>query len=139
VLPLSKGVFAMLRLFLLPAFLAAFATAAAAQTIEIRSNPQSSGSMGAEPVRITLGVSMFLPALSGNSEEALKVQEAARRMIYDIAAHECGILRDMLAGECRLDSINVNAQRSSNNQFGAQQRSEGFNINGNVSLRVVPK
>ena len=49
-------------------------------------------------------------------------------------AHECAILRDVLASGRRLESINVSVQRS---QFGQQK--DGLNVNGNVGFRIVPK
>ena len=82
---------------------------------------------------------MFVPAPNDGSEQALKAQEGGRRMIYEIAAHECAILRDVLASECRLESLNLNVQRVPANQFGGQQRVEGFNLNGNLGFRIVPK
>jgi hypothetical protein len=39
--------------------------------------------------------------------------------------------------DCRLDTVNVNIQRQ--NQFGNQPRVEGFNVNGNIGFRIVPK
>jgi hypothetical protein len=131
----------MLRACLLPTLVAAVATAASAQTIEIRPNrPSVEMPSTVEPVRITLGVNMFMHAPNDDSEQALKAQEAARRMIYDLAGHECAILRDVLATECRLESINVNVQRVPGNQFGAQQQKvEGFNVNGNIGFRIAPK
>jgi len=128
----------MLRLRLVPALLAMFATAASAQTIVV--NPrQSMAPVSAEQIRINVGVNTFVAASADNSEESLKAQEGARRMIYELAARECAILLDLLAGECRLESVNVNAQRAPSNQFGTQQRAEGFNINGNIGFRIVPK
>jgi len=47
------------------------------------------------------------------------------------------VLRDSIASDCRLESVNVNIQRV--NQFGNQQRPDGFNVNGNISFRIVPK
>jgi len=132
----------MLRLFLLPvgfltALLAAFATAASAQTIEIRTGQQSSPQPSAEQIRVSVGVNVFVSALGDDSDQALKAQEAGRKMIYDLAGHECSVLRDAIASDCRLESINVNVQRV--NQFGNQPRNDGFNVNGNISYRIVPK
>ena len=42
-----------------------------------------------------------------------------------------------IASDCRLESVNVNIQRI--NQFGNQQRPDGFNVNGNITFRIVPK
>ncbi|MGD0332087.1 MAG: hypothetical protein ABSA90_02390 [Xanthobacteraceae bacterium] len=128
----------MKRLCLSAALLAAFAIAASAQTIVV--NPrQSMAPVSAEQIRVMVGVNTFVPAPADNGEEVVKAQEAARRMIYELAAHECAILLDVLASECRLESVNVNVQRAPGNQFAAQQRAEGFNMNGNVVFRVVAK
>ena len=127
----------MLRKYLLSALVAVFATAASAQTIVV--NPrQSMAPVSAEQIRITVGVNTFVPAPADNGEEALKAQEAGRRMIYELAAHECAILLDVLASECRLESVNVNVQRSGN-RFGNQGAPEGFNVNGNIGYRIVPR
>jgi hypothetical protein len=128
----------MMRACLIVALTAAFATAVAAQTIEIRTGQQPAPPASVEQVRISLGVNMFVAAPTDTSDEALKAQEAGRRTIYDLAAHECAILRDVLASDCRLESVNVNIQRVGN-QFGNQQRTEGFTVNGNIGLRIVPK
>ncbi len=122
---------------LLSALLAAFATVASAQTIEIRTG-QSAPQPSVEQVRVSVGVNMFVAAPTDGSEDALKAQEAGRRLIYDLAAHECTLLRDVLASDCRLESVNVSIQRT-NSQFGNQQRAEGFAVNGNIGLRIVPK
>ncbi len=128
----------MLRKYLLSALVAVFATAASAQTIVV--NPrQSMAPVSAEQIRITVGVNTFVPAPADNGEEALKAQEAGRRMMYELAAHKCAILIDVLASECRLESVNVNVQRAPSNQFAAQQRAEGFNMNGNIVFRIVAK
>lgn len=129
----------MLRNYLLSAFVAVFATAASAQTIVVNPGRQSMAPAGAEQVRISLGVNIFVPAPNDDSEQALKAQEGGRRMIYELAAHECAVLLDVLASECRLESVNVNVQRLPGNQFGAQQKVEGFNINANLGFRIVQK
>lgn len=122
---------------LFSALLAAFATAASAQTVEIRTG-QSAPQPSLEQVRVSVGVTMFVAAPLDASDELLKAQETGRRVIYDLAAHECTLLRDVLASDCRLESVNVNIQRT-NGQFGNQQRAEGFAVNGNIGLRIVPK
>jgi hypothetical protein len=138
---LAKGIVAMKRLWLPCILLAAFASAAPAQTIVVKPNePRSIGPIVAEQVRISIAVNMFVAAPNDDSEQALKVQEDGRRLIYEVAGRECVILRDTLASDCRLDAININVQRvmaSQNQNFGA--RNDGFNINGNVTFRVVPK
>lgn len=118
---------------------AASATAASAQTIVI--NPNKSGVTPpptAEQVRITLGISMFVPAPGDDVALMLKAQQDGRKMVYDAAAGECEILRASIARDCTLESININVQRMNANQnFGG--RGEGFTINGNMNYRIVPK
>jgi hypothetical protein len=120
-------------------FLAALVTAASAQTIVI--NPNKTGVMpppAAQQVRISLSMSMFVPAASNDSAQALKAQEDGRKMVYDAAGQECDVLRATLASSCTLESININVQYVPGNQnFG--QRSEGYNINGNVAYRISTK
>jgi hypothetical protein len=123
---------------LISALLAAFATVASAETIEIRTGQQPALQPSVEQVRVSVGVNMFVAASTDAGDEALKAQETGRRLIYNLAAHECVLLRDVLASDCRLESINVNIQRTGN-QFGNQQRGEGFAVNGNIGLRIVPK
>jgi hypothetical protein len=131
------GYFAMMRLFLPAALLTAFATAAAAQTIVLNPRP-SMAPVSAEQIRITVGVNTFVAA-PADGEEALKAQEGARRMIYELAGHECALLINLLGSECRLESVNVNVQRAPSNQFAPQPRADGFNVNGNIQFRVTAK
>jgi hypothetical protein len=128
-----RGKRTMLRICLTIAFIIGGVVAAPAETTIVL-NPKDRPMMpGAEQVRVSVGVNMFVPLTDGG-EQAIKAQEDARRLVYDLAARECAILRDVLASECRLESINVNVQR---NQFGQQK--DGLNVNGNVGFRIVPK
>ena len=121
----------MLRICLTIAFTIAGVLAAPAETtIVLNPKPMM---VGAEQVRVSVGINMFVPMTDGG-DQAIKAQEDARRLVYDLAARECAILRDVLASECRLELINVNVQR---NQFGQQKG--GLNVNGNVGFRIVPK
>jgi hypothetical protein len=123
----------MLRICLTTLFIIAGALAAHAETTIVL-NPKDRPMMpGVEQVRVSVGINMFIPLTDGG-EQSVKAQEDARRMVYDLADHECAILREILASECRLESINVNVQR---NQFGQQK--DGLNVNGNVGFRIVPK
>ena len=128
----------MLRLSLLIALVVSTTAASAQTTVVIK--PSERAPAAAHEVRVSIGVNLFVAGPNDNSEQSLKAQEDARRMIYTLAAHECALLQATLAGECQLESLNVNVQHmSSANQFGGQQRTEGFNINGNVGLRITPK
>ena len=67
-------------------------------------------------------------------EEAQKLRDRARRTIYEMAARECDLLRDVLAKDCRMESLTSNINR----QPGLQQQ-EGFNVNGSMSLQITLK
>lgn len=67
-------------------------------------------------------------------DAAVKAQENARRVLYDSAGRECELLKAVIASECRLESVNVNMNRT----YGNQQP-EGFNANGSFAYRVMLK
>src|ERR1700761_685512 len=85
-------------------------------------------------VRVTTSVNLVVPSPTGQGEDAQKARDNARRMIYEMAAHECDLLRDTLARDCRLESVNVNIGR----QFGVQQQ-EGYSANGTMNFQITPK
>jgi hypothetical protein len=85
-------------------------------------------------VRVQSSVNFFVPGPSGDGEEAQKLREHARRAVYEMAAHECDLLRDVLAKDCRMESVNTNITR----QFG-QQQPEGFSVNGSMSFQITIK
>jgi hypothetical protein len=129
----------MLRSFASAMLFAAFATAASAQTPVVAPAARSNMPASGQQVRITVAVSAFVPAPTNDSDQSLKAQESGRRKVYQLAARECGILRAILASDCRLESININVQPvSANSNFGRSQV-EGFNINGNVFFSIVTK
>src|SRR5215831_19172240 len=64
-------------------------------------------------VRVQASINLFIPGPTGDSEEAEKNRDRARRMIYEMAGKECDLLREVLARECRLESINSQLQRQS--------------------------
>ena len=102
---------------------------------QLRLVEQSAGASRQEGfVRVQSNINLFMPGPTGDGEEAQKLRERARRIVYEMAAHECDVLRDVLAKDCRLESINSNIGR----QFGQQQQ-EGFNVNGSMSLQVTLK
>jgi hypothetical protein len=84
-------------------------------------------------VRVQSSVNFFVAGPTGEGDEAQKLRDRARRAVY-MAARECDILRDVLAKDCRLESVNSNINR----QFGQQQQ-EGFNVNGTMSLQITLK
>jgi hypothetical protein len=133
----------MLRSCLIPVLatvLAAnFATAATAEIV-IRSPNEVPGTpAAADQARITVNLNTFVPAPSDNTDQAQKAEESGRRTVYEFAEHECAILRDTIASECRLESINVNMQRIAPSPNFVQARPDGFNINASMNFRIAPK
>jgi hypothetical protein len=92
-------------------------------------SPRQEGS-----VRVQSSINFFVPGPTGEGEEAQKLRDRARHAVYELAARECDLLRDVLAKDCRLESINSNINR----QFGQQQQ-EGLNVNGTMSLQITLK
>lgn len=86
-----------------------------------------------EPIRVQVGVNLFFPGPTGDSEEAVKLRERARRSVYEMAASECALVEQVLAKTCRLESVNVNINRQSGGQ------AEGYMAGGNFVLRVTLK
>jgi len=85
-------------------------------------------------VRVQSNINFFVTGPTGDGEEAQKSREKARRIVYEMAAHECDLLRDVLAKDCRMESVTSNIGR----QFGQQQQ-EGYMINGSMSLQITLK
>lgn len=86
-------------------------------------------------VRVQNSLSFFIPGPTGDSDEAQKLREKAQRTIYEMAGHECDVLRQVLAKDCRLESVNVNVNAANVRQFN-QQQPEGLNVNGSMSLQI---
>jgi hypothetical protein len=104
----------MLRFCLTMVFVIAGVVAALAETTIVLKPNDRLTTQGLEQVRVSVGVNMFVPLTDGG-DQVIKAQEDALRLVYDLAERECGILREVLASECHLESINVNVRR---NQFG---------------------
>lgn len=94
-------------------------------------------------VRVQSSLNFFVPGPTGDSEEAQKLREKARSLIYQTAARECDLLKETLAKDCRLESVNSNI--NTNRPYGqwqqpyGQTQPEGFTINGSMSFQVTLK
>jgi len=108
----------------------------AAQTPGQRITIEQSGSPGRQEgqVRIQTSINFFVTGPTGDGEEAQKLRDKARRTIYEMAARECDLLREVLAKDCRMESVNSNIGR----QFGQQQQ-EGYTFNGSMSFPITLK
>ncbi len=84
-------------------------------------------------VRVQSSVNFFVAGPTGDSEEAQQLRDRARRTVYEMAAHECDLLREVLAKDCRMESVTSNINR----QFGQQQ--EGFSVNGAMNFQITIK
>jgi hypothetical protein len=89
-------------------------------------------------VRVQNNISFFLAGPVGDSDEAPKLREKAQRTVYEMAGRQCDLLREVLAKDCRLESVNVNVNAANARQFN-QQQPEGLNVNGSMSLQVTLK
>ena len=106
------------------------AAPAMAQTIG-----QAAGQRQESPVRIQTTFNLFFPGPTGEGEEAQKARDKARRMVYEMAARECDLLREVLARDCRLESVSSTINRQ---QFG-QPQVEGLSVSGSVNLQITLK
>jgi hypothetical protein len=113
-----------------PFLLAAVGTAGA-QTVII--DQRNRADDRANLVQVQVAVGLTIPNPGGNGELSLQAQERARRAIYQVAAHECELLRSVIANDCRLQSLNV----AVNPQYGAQ--AGDMPATGNFSLSISLK
>jgi hypothetical protein len=95
---------------------------------------QGSGQRQESPVRVQTTFAFFMAGPAGESEEAQKSRDKARRMVYEMAARECDLIREVLAKDCKMESVSSNVGR----QFG-QQQVEGYTVNGSVTLLITLK
>lgn len=85
-------------------------------------------------VRVQSQVNFFVAGPTGEGDEAQKLRDHARRTVYEMAARECDLLREVLAKDCRMESVSSNINR----QYGQQQQ-EGFSVNGSMSMQITLK
>jgi len=95
---------------------------------------QTAGQRQETWVRVQTTFNFFVPGPTGDSEEARKSSENARRSIYEMAARECDLLREVLAKDCRIEQISSNIGR----QFG-QQPQDGYTVNGSMNFSITVK
>lgn len=119
--------FAFLPSLILPLLLTAPVTA---QTVG-----QAAGQRQETWVRVQTNFNFFVPGPTGDSDDARKSSENARRSIYQIAARECELLREVLAKDCRIEQVSSTIGR----EFGRQQQQDGYSVNGSLSLSITVK
>jgi hypothetical protein len=87
-----------------------------------------------QQVRVQSSVNMFMPAPTGDGDAAEQWRDRARKMVYQMAARECGMLEEVLAKTCRLEAINVSLQRQPGMGVG-----DGYMVGGNFTMMVTLK
>ena len=126
----------MTRKFLLPAVLAMLIAGAATQSSGqgvMIERAQAAPARQEGIVRAQLAIQLFVAGPTDESEEAERQRERARRVVYDLAAKECDLLRTAIANDCRLESVNVNLSRQSNQQMN------GYQVMGNMAYQITLK
>ena len=104
------------------------------ERIVIQSQGNSPGGNVGQQVRVQSSINVFMPGPSGEGEAGDQLRDRARRMIYQMAARECGVLEDVLARTCRLEAINVNLNRQPGSGVG-----DGYMVGGNFTMVVTLK
>jgi hypothetical protein len=92
----------------------------------------------AAAIRVQFNVNFFVLGPANDSEQATMLRDRASRSVYELAARECEVLREKLADDCRLESVNLNINRQQQQQFGGQQ-AEGFQVSGQLGYRITQK
>ena len=111
------------------------AVPAVAQTPGQRVIMEQSGASRQEGwVRIQSTINFFVAGPTGESEEAQKLRDRARRAVYEMAARECDLLCEVIAKDCRMEQVSNNINR----QYGNQQQ-EGFTITGSMNFQITLK
>jgi hypothetical protein len=124
------------KVFLLAIFATLFAGSAAAQTTGQRIVIERGGAATARQegmVRVQMSIQLFVPGPTDDSDDADKQRERARRALYNLASKECDVLRDVMARDCRLESININLNRQSNAQM------QGYGVHGSMAFHITLK
>ncbi|HET7491548.1 MAG TPA: hypothetical protein VFK01_06660 [Bradyrhizobium sp.] len=120
------------RILLVAGATLVFAATAVAQTPgqRIITGPSGSSPRQETLVRVQTSINFFIPDPTGEDKEAQKLREKARRIVYEMAVHECDLLREVLAKDCWMETVNNNI---------SQQQQEGYNVNGSVSFHISLK
>jgi hypothetical protein len=84
-------------------------------------------------VRVQMTIQMFVAGPTDESEEAERHRERARRALYGLAAKECDMMREVIAQDCRLESVNVNLNRQANPQM------QGYQVGGSMTYQITLK
>ena len=84
-----------------------------------------------DQVRVSMNLTMFVPGPLGLGEQSLQAQEQARRAMYQLAVKECTVLKETIASECRIESMNVNASQHPG------QQPPGMSVQTGMAYRIT--
>lgn len=110
--------------------------AAVAQPTVVIERPKGGSARPEGIVRVQLQVQLFFPGPTDGSPEADKQRERARRVVYEMAAKECDLMREVVARDCRLEAVNVNLNRQRNPQA---PQIEGYQVGGSMTYQITLK
>ena len=104
---------------------------------------QMQGPLVTEPpgaARVQTTISFFVASASDDSEEAQKLRDHANRLVYQTAARQCDLLRETLAKDCRLESVNTTIS-SRQGSFSLQQLQQpgGFTVGASMTYQITLK
>jgi hypothetical protein len=91
------------------------------------------------PLHVNVNLTLFKPGPTGDSEEANKLRDELQRSFLAVAARECDVLREVIAKDCRLESLNVNINGNRGMAAFGQGQTEGHTVQGQMSFQVTPK
>jgi hypothetical protein len=107
--------------------------AASAQPNVVIERPKAGGARQEGIVRVQLQVQLFVTGPTDESEEAERQRERVRRALYDLAGKECDLMREVIARDCRLESVNVNLNRQANPQM------QGYQVGASMTYQITLK
>ena len=110
--------------------------AAVAQPTVVIERPKGGSARQEGIVRVQLSIQLFIAGPTDESAEADKARERARRVIYEMAAKECEMMRQVVASDCRLEMVNVNLNRQRNPQA---PQTEGYQVGGSMTYQITLK
>jgi hypothetical protein len=122
-------------LFVSLVFLSAFP--ALSQTITIARDPTLPGfrapnTFDPSATRIQVSIGVTRPSSTATTQDQLAAQEELRRLLYESAARECGVIGDTFKAECRIASLNISS--NANNRGN-----DGIFANANVTFELGKK
>jgi hypothetical protein len=115
------------------ALFTAVASTAIAQPVPSFRDRATQPVLGVESIRVQVTLNYFVPGPAGDSEEANRLRDRARRSLYEMATRECTLMLEVIASECKLEAINVNINRHPG------QQPEGFQAGANMTYRITLK